>query len=226
MPPERRDNAPAAGIIAASHDVVSEFRELEAPVTRSVVSVILVVFVGQALTALILGERIPVLVRYLFADHAAVAWILSPVLHYGGLHFLFNVVVIWSVGAVVEQTLSKENYVSLVVLAAIGSTVASYLAKAPFGTVEIATYGSSGIAYAVAAYSVTYGPSYTVSGLQDLASMDAIARIAGVVAILLVAGDIVAGPYATANWFNGSHLGGTVVGLVCGRFLPGLETGR
>lgn len=226
MPPERGNREPVAGILEGSREAVSEFRELEAPVTRSVVSLILVVFVGQALAALTTGLKIPVLVRYLFEEHAAVAWILSPVLHYGGLHLLFNVVAIWGVGAIVEQTLSRERYVSLVVLAAVGSTVASYLAKAPFGTVQMATYGSSGIAYAVATYSVTRESEHTVPRLRDLASMDGVARIAGIVALLLVAYDIAAGPYVTANWFNGSHLGGAVVGLVCGRYLPGRETSR
>lgn len=224
MPPGRENGEPVAGIVAGSRTVVSDFRELEAPVTRSVVFVILVVFVAQALTALTMGVTIPVLVRYLFEEYAAVAWILSPVLHYGGLHFLFNIVVIWGIGAIVEQTLSRRGYISLIVLAAVGSTTASYLAKAPFGAVEIATYGSSGIAYAVATYSVTRESEHTVSRPLDLTSMDAIARIAGLVAILLVAYDIMAGPYVAANWFNGSHLGGAVVGLVCGRVLPGRET--
>lgn len=226
MPPERETSTSVAGIVASSRELVSEFRELEAPVTRSVVSVILVVFVGQVLAALTMEMNIPVLIRYLFAEHVAVAWLLSPALHYGVLHVLFNVAAIWGVGTIVEQTLSRERYVSLVVLAAVGSTAGSYLAKAPFGTVQMATYGSSGIAYAVATYSVTREPEHRVPRLRDLPSMDGVARFAGIVALLLVAYDVVAGPYVTANWFNGSHLGGAVVGLVCGQYLPGRETSR
>ncbi|MBB6645869.1 rhomboid family intramembrane serine protease [Halobellus ruber] len=219
MPPERGPDERVADIVAGGREVASEFRELEAPVTRSVVSVVVFVFVGQALAGLKTGMTIPALVRYLFAEHAVVAWTLSPVLHYGGLHFLFNVVTIWGVGAIVEQTLSRRRYVSLLVLAAVGSTAASYLAKAPFGAVQTSTYGSSGIAYAVATYSVARESEHGVSDLQELASTDGIARIAGMIAILLVAYDIAAGPYAAANWFNGSHLGGAVVGLVSGQYL-------
>lgn len=223
MPPQRGTDASVAGISDGIRQVAAEFRELEAPVTRSVVVIISVVFIGQIFTALLLEVEIPVLVRYLFTEYAAVAWVLSPVLHYGELHFLFNIVVIWGLGTVVEQTLSGRTYVLFILLAAIGSTTASYLAKAPFGTVQIATYGSSGIAYAAATYSLTFTSNGTVSGLQDPASVDFIARIAGFSAILIVAGDIVAGPYVTANWFNGSHLGGAVIGLVCGRYLPETE---
>jgi GlpG protein len=226
MAPGRGTDDTVAGIAADGREVISEFRELEAPVTRSVVSVVLVVFVGQALAALTTGTRIPALVRYLFAEHAVVAWMLSPLLHFGGLHFLFNVVAIWGVGTIVEQTLSRKRYVLLLVLAAVGSTVASYLAKVPFGPVHTSTYGSSGIAYAVATYSVTRDSEHRVSDLQELASTDGIARLAGIVAILLVAYDIAAGPYAAANWFNGSHLGGAVVGLVSGRYLSRREPRR
>ncbi len=223
MPSKRGNDASAAGISDGIRRVAAEFWELEAPVTRSVVVVILVVFIGQTSTSLLLGVEIPVLVRFLFTEYAAVAWLLSPVLHYGELHFLFNIVVIWGLGTVVEQTLSGRTYVLFILLAAIGSTTASYLAKAPFGTVQIATYGSSGIAYAAATYSLTFRSENSVSGLQDPASVDSIARIAGLSAILIVAGDIVAGPYVTANWFNGSHLGGAVIGLVCGRYFPETE---
>lgn len=216
MAPNRGNDAPIAGIVDGSRQVVSEFRKLEAPVTRSVVFVVLGVFVGQVLAALLVGVRIPVLVRSLFAEYPAVAWTLSPVLHYGALHFLFNIVAIWGVGAIVEQTLSRKRYAALILIAAVGSTAASYLAKAPFASVQMATYGSSGIAYAVATYSIGVDSKNPVSRPRDLASLDAIAYLAGLVAILLVTADIVAGPYATANWFNGSHLGGAVIGLVAG----------
>ncbi|WP_311171788.1 rhomboid family intramembrane serine protease [Halobellus ordinarius] len=199
--------------------LVTKFRELEIPVTLSLVSIILLIYIGQLVSALLLEEPIPVLVSYLFVEYTAVAWILSPLLHYGGLHFIFNFVVIWGIGAVVEQTLSRKKYILFIILAAVGSTIGAYLAKIPFVADQIIAYGSSGIAYALATYSITIASKKSVSRIRDLASIRIIACLAGIVAVLIVAYDVLTGPYFTAEWFNGSHLGGAVIGLIAGRLL-------
>jgi membrane associated rhomboid family serine protease len=83
-----------------------------------------------------------------------------------------------------------------------------------FSDQQLAFYGTSGIIYALAGYSLTHLPRKH-DGL-DLVEMFAI--FIGFVALVSVLVDPFTGPYFEPRWINGGHTSGFLIGAAVGWF--------
>lgn len=155
-----------------------------------------------------------------FVESPALAWVLSPFLHVGVLHFLANFLLVYLLGLVVEPTMTRDRYLGLLVVAAVGAGIGVYLSIATFSTDPVAAYGASGVGYALAVYALVWFLRTQVvnaapvdSVLADGRPLDVLAAILGVAAVITLLLDVARGPLFQAGGVNGAHLGGAVVGL-------------
>ena len=207
----------------------ANLRDLKSPITNYVVLAICLVFLLQEISAALLGVPIRVFTNYFFFKYPGPAWLLTFFLHKGIGHFFVNVALIGFVGRVVEPQFSKRAYFSFLIGSAVLSAIGAFLFKDPFTTKMVAAYGASGFGYALAGYSL-YFPYRDGMGVLDALKpknllsntmpAERIAFLLGVSAVLWVILDILSGPYLTAEWVNGAHLAGVVIGLLVG------ESGR
>lgn len=207
--------------------LVTDLRDRHSPTTNYVVLAICLVFLTQEITAVYLGASILGVTSYFFLKYPVPAWLLTFFLHQGVMHFLANVALIGFVGRVVEPQFSKRGYLTFIVGTVVLSALGAYLAKAPFTAKPVAAYGASGFGYALAAYSlrfpfrhgdallhvVTFGTNPVETPL-----VERIAFLLGVAAATAVVLDLLTGPYLTAEWVNGAHLVGAVIGFLVGGF--------
>jgi membrane associated rhomboid family serine protease len=185
----------------------------EATVTYIVISLIAVVFLSEVLmTALTSLGSIQVFATGMFGVYPTVAWPLSPVLHRGFRHFAASVFGLLVVGVPVEQHWSRTRYMAFLILTgyatiAAGAGVLWVVADQP-----VAFYGTSGVIYALAGYSLTHLPRQHT----PRSAIEAVAVLVGASALLSVLFDVFTGPYFTAQWMNGGHISGFVIGAVVG----------
>lgn len=204
-------------------ELSTDLQNRHSPITSYVVFAICFVFLTQELAAVYFGASILGVTSYFFLHYPVPAWLLTFFLHKGVMHFLANVALIGFVGRVVEPTFSKREYLLFLVGTIVLSALGAYAFKAPFTTKPVAAYGASGFGYALAAYSLRL-PYRHGDGLLDMWKLrnpslgtplaDRLACLLGVSAILAVALDLFTGPYMTAEWVNGAHLVGVVVGVI------------
>lgn len=205
--------------------ITSDLRDRHSPVTHKIVLAICLVFFVQELAAAYLGASILGVTSYFFLHYPVPAWLLTFFLHKGVMHFLANVAIIGFLGRVVESTFSKRKYVLFLVGTMVLSAIGAYAVKAPFTTKPVAAYGASGFGYALAAYSLRF-PFRHGDALLDVVAFGAnpietppaerIAFSIGVGAVVMVALDLLTGPYLTGEWVNGAHLVGVILGLFVG----------
>lgn len=208
-------------------DLRADLQNRDSPITQRMVLAICVVFLAQEIAAVYFGASILGVTSYVFLHYPVPAWLLTFFLHRGAMHFLANVALIGVVGRVVEPEFSERRYLAFLVDPAVLSALGAYLAKAPFTAKPVAAYGASGFGYALAAYSLRF-PSRHDDALLDVVTFgtnpveiplaERIAFLLGVAAVLTVALDLLTGPYLTAEWVNGAHLVGVIVGVAVARF--------
>jgi membrane associated rhomboid family serine protease len=192
---------------------IREYITSDATVTYLVISLIAVIFLIEILmTALTSLGSIQVFATGIFGVHPVVAWPLSPVLHSGVLHFAASVFGLLIVGVPVETHWSRTRYTVFLILTGYGTIAAGAGVLWLFSDQSVAFYGTSGVIYALAGHSLTHLPRQHT----ELDLLERFAVIVGVLALLSVIFDLLTGPYVTAQWVNGGHASGFVIGAIVG----------
>lgn len=185
----------------------------DAPVTYVAISLIAVIFLIEILiTALNSLGSIQVFATGIFGVSPAVAWPASPVLHRGVFHFAASVIGLLLVGVPIEQHWSRSRYSVFLILTGYGTIAAGAGVLWLFSKQSVAFYGTSGVIYALAGYALTHLPRHHT----ERTLLERVAVIVGVLAFLTVGFDLFTGPYFTAQWVNGGHASGFVIGAVAG----------
>jgi GlpG protein len=136
-------------------------------------------------------------------DGAYWALLTSAFVHIDPLHLAFNVYWLWHLGAAVERTLGRAQWLAFVVAAAVLSSADQLAGSGTTG------HGASGVAYAL------FG--FMWMGRRDVPSFATVLQPK--VALLFWAwlvGCVVATRLGIANVGNGAHIGGLVFGLLVG----------
>jgi membrane associated rhomboid family serine protease len=118
-------------------------------------------------------------------------------LHFGGIHLLFNMVVLWMLGRILERDLGPARYLTAYMLSGLAGSVAVYLFS--FGTT---TAGASGAVYGL------FGLLIMVNRKLRRDNQGIYVLLGLNLALTLFLGFSFAG-----------HVGGLVGGLICGAIL-------
>jgi membrane associated rhomboid family serine protease len=123
----------------------------------------------------------------------------STFMHYGVIHLLFNMVVLWILGRVLERDLGSLRFLAVYLLAGLAGSVATYLFASP----EVWSAGASGSIYGLfgALILVNRHLSRDNTGIFVLLALNL--ALTFVVPSISITG----------------HLGGLVGGLLCGAVL-------
>ncbi len=93
--------------------------------------------------------------RMVGADHDYVRLMTSAFLHYGPIHILLNMLALYTIGPALETVLGRWRYLSLYVIAALGSSVLCLL----FDTVDSGSAGASGAIFGLFAAALVLSKS-------------------------------------------------------------------
>lgn len=184
-----------------------------APYTTYILLGVIFVFVLELSLVVISGaDTVYQLASYVFAYHPLLAWPVAPFVHYGVKHFAANVVGLY-IAAPVEGTLSKGQYLGLVVLAGFLPVYADgaklfYLGSEP----HVAAYGASGIVFGLLGCGLA---SRIGSEWRLTARWWLIVFLAGA-AILAVGWNMIVAALGDPISLNLGHLGGLLAGLAIG----------
>lgn len=194
-------------------EALQENWNLHAPVTYAVIALVVAVFgveVAFTVTQGIAG--IDVFATGLFGVAPYLAWPLSPFLHRGILHFGSSLAGLWLLGPPIEQYWRRWHFAAFLLGSGYIATVIGVATMAPFTAKKVAFYGSSGMIFALGGFAVAFFPRW----FGEVETSEWLATFVGAVAVVTVLVDPFTGPYFSADWVNGGHLGGVVVGLLVG----------
>jgi rhomboid protease GluP len=132
-------------------------------------------------------------------------------LHFGLIHFGFNMLVLSQVGPMLEQEIGKARFFTLYTLALVGGGLARYVVSGPVNTIVV---GASGALFGLIGFGLAY--AHATGTRQALALRDFFARWAlyGFLFGFFVGAD------------NVAHLGGFVVGVALGLLVERERAGR
>lgn len=205
--------------------IAADLRSRESPATLGLLALVAVVFAQQVVVARSHGVPIEAVVGHVFLERTRAAWLLSTLLHRSVPHVAANVAMLALLGRVVEDVTPTPHYLGVLLAAAVVSTLGGVLFTATFTDGPVAVYGASGLGYALATHSLwlpavaagSVRAGYRVEHLlEELRPAEELVVLVGAAAVLHVALDVVTGPFLTAEWLNGGHAGGALVGLVAG----------
>jgi len=190
-----------------------QYQSAAAPVTKTLIWIVLAVFASQVIATTLLGARsIQVLAGGSFKLFPTLAWLLAPVLHAGIGHLVANIGSLYVLGIPIEQYFSPRRFAFFIVATAYLSTAGGWLLQSLFTSQQIAMYGISGTAFALGGFAlVKYGTAE-----ERLPAYQLFALVLGLAALIIVAGDPFTGPYFHPDWINGGHVTGFLIGLIAG----------
>ena len=192
-------------------DAIDQYRASDAPITRTLIWVVAIVFAAEVVVATLFGTRsIRVLAIGSFKLHPELAWLAAPILHAGVGHALVNIAGLAIVGIPLEKHLSQRRFVIFIIATAYGSTLIGGLFQAAFTTNQVAMYGISGTVYAMAGFGLVQFRSSDGS----IPATEWVAVLLGVSAAVTVLFDPFSGPYFHPDWINGGHAGGFFIGVI------------
>lgn len=203
-------NNPALALL---WEAFQENRGHRAPVTYSVIGFVVGMFAVELVFTYqydLASTR--VFATGLFGVAPTVAWALSPFLHKGVFHFFASLLGLWLLGLPIEQSWGRWQYAIFLLGSGYLATAAGVALLVPFTAQDVAFYGSSGMIYALSGFAVVYYPRW----FGEVRKSEWLAVFVGAVGLLYVLVDLVTGPFLTAEWVNGGHLGGLVVGVLVG----------
>lgn len=190
-----------------------EYNETESTITYLLMALIAAVFILEIVVTGFKSLRsIQVFAAGVFGVYPWFAWPLSPLLHRGILHFAASVAGLIIVGIPVERHWQWKRYSAFLVLTGYVTILFGAGVWWVFSDQQLAFYGTSGIIYALAGYSLTHLPRKHT----DLNLIEWFAVFIGAVALISVLADPFTGPYFEPRWINGGHTSGFVIGAVAG----------
>jgi membrane associated rhomboid family serine protease len=192
-----------------------EYTEGDSKVTYLLGIIVAAVFILEvAFTAIRSLDSIQILATGMFGVHPAIAWPLSPVLHRGFLHFGANLIGLLTVGVPIEKHWTRRRYSLFLVLTGYLTIAAGTGFMLIFSDSPVAFYGTSGVVYALAGYSLIHlFQSHIQFNLTEI-----VAAFIGFVALVSVVVDPFTGPYFEPLWINAGHASGLLIGAGAGWF--------
>ncbi|MCY4730554.1 rhomboid family intramembrane serine protease [Natronomonas gomsonensis] len=201
--------------LSTLRDGYEQYREADSTITYLLMSLVAAVFLIEILVTGFRGlGSIQVFATGVFGVYPWIAWPLSPVLHKGILHFAASLVGLLVVGVPIETHWNWKRYTVFLVLTGYATILAGAAVLGWFSDQQVAFYGTSGIIYALAGYSLTHLPRKH----DELSLVEKFAVFIGVVALLSVLIDPFTGPFFEPRWINGGHTSGFLIGAVIGWF--------
>jgi len=209
---EGTDGNPA---VSALRSGFQEYRESTSTITYLLMTLVAAVFLIEiAVTAFRSLSSIRIFATGVFGVYPWIAWPLSPVLHRGFLHFAASIVGLVVVGIPIERHWSRRRYSAFLLLTGYTTIVFGAAFLSVFSDQQLAFYGTSGIIYALAGYSLTHLPRRH----DNLDLIEKFAVFIGFAALVSVLIDPFTGPYFEPLWVNGGHTSGFLIGAVAGWF--------
>lgn len=200
-------------VIAWLVKALREYRRQSAPVTYGFVGLVSGIYGFEALQTFTRGlPGTDVFATGLFAVAPAFAWLLAPFLHANIDHVLASVFGLLWLGIPLEEHFSRWRYVAFLVGSGYLATLFGAIQIVAFAGGPIAAYGSSGTVFALSGFALVHLPRDHLL----LSRIEWLAVGMGVLSLMFVVVDPFTGPYFGAEWVNGGHVGGFVVGLVAG----------
>lgn len=201
--------------ISALKTCFQQYKESDSTITYLLMILLAAVFLIEIVVTAFRGlGTVQIFATGVFGVYPWIAWPLSPVLHKGILHFAASLVGLTVVGLPIERHWTRKRYTVFLVLTGYATILAGAAVLGTFSDQQLAFYGTSGIIYALAGYSLTHLPRKH-DGL-DLVEMFAI--FIGFVALVSVLVDPFTGPYFEPRWINGGHTSGFLIGAAVGWF--------
>lgn len=188
-----------------------QYLDAEAPITYWLITLMIVVFIGEIILSTAFGtSSIQVFATGSFKLFPVLAWTFAPLLHQGVMHFLGNVAGLAIFGLPLEKQLPPRRYVAFIIIAGYVSTAFGAAFLAPFTEKGLAFYGTSGVVFALAGFSLIHFAPKS----NELDVIEWIALLFGIGAMFTVIMDVFTGPYLHSNWINGGHMSGFITGIV------------
>lgn len=190
-----------------------EYLDTGSRITYLLMTVVAAVFLVEVVMTAVIGlQSIQVFATGIFGVYPWIAWPFSPVLHRGILHFIATLVGLTVVGIPIEKHWTWKQYTAFLVVTGYATIVFGAAFMAVFSEKQLAFYGTSGVIYALAGYSLTHLPRRH----NDLNLTEWFAVFIGVVAFITVILDPFTGPYFAPRWINGGHTSGLMIGVIVG----------
>ena len=204
-----RENPAISGLKTA----YEEYLQANSTITYALMTVVAAVFLVEVVLTAVFGlQSVQVFATGLFGVHPWIAWPFSPILHRGILHFAATLTGLTIVGIPVERYWGRRRYTAFLLVTGYVTVILGAGFMAVFSDKQLAFYGTSGVVYALAGFSLTYLPSRG----KDLELIGWFAVFIGVVAFVNVLVDPFTGPYFAPKWINGGHTSGFIIGAAIG----------
>lgn len=202
-------------VIKHGKAAIQQLATESSPITHALIGCVIGIFIVEVwiMHTNSLGN-LEVVAKGIFGVAPSAGWILSPFLHNSIPHFIVNIAGLILVGVPLEKHWSKKRYAVFLIAAGYMATVGGGVFLAIFTDQQIASYGVSGVVYALAGFGLIHLPRRH----WPFDSLQWIVVLFGVSAMLSVVVDPFIGPYFEPNWINGGHLVGFVIGVVAGWF--------
>ena len=187
------------GCMNEARKTVRQIREVQPTITKLIIGICVAVFVyGQATgTDLSYEYGLAGIAVTEFGQYYR--FITAMFLHAGIIHILFNMMILWQIGSVIEMRIGSPRFIALYALSGLGGGLASFLLNDPY-TVSV---GASGAIFGLLGAYVVLARRLNVNHSQVL----------GLIGINLVLGFVMPG----IDWH--AHVGGLAVGAASAALL-------
>ncbi|WP_430639399.1 rhomboid family intramembrane serine protease [Haloferax volcanii] len=207
------DGNSIAVISQTLRDAIQQLSDEEAPITYALIGCVIGVFIIELWVTVTRSlNSIEVFASGIFGVAPTIGWLLSPLLHRGFQHLLANLFGLFILGVPLEKHWSKKRYLGFLIVTGYLSTVGGGVLLSVFTDQQIASYGASGIVFALGGYGLTH----LLRNHSRFSSLHRIVLLFGTSALLTVIIDPFTGPYFGPDWINGGHLVGLVAGGIAG----------
>lgn len=207
------DDKPVETVNQNFRKVLRQLSDEDAPITYALIGCVIGVFILEVwVTNTRSLDNIEVFASGIFGVAPTVGWLLSPLLHRGFQHVLANLFGLFILGIPLEKHWSKGRYIGFLVVTGYLSTIGGGVLLSVFTNQQIASYGASGIVFALCGY----GLIHLSRSHSRFTLVQWLILLFGISALLTVIVDPLTGPYFEPNWINGGHLVGVITGCIAG----------
>jgi membrane associated rhomboid family serine protease len=190
-----------------------QYRDSDSTITYLLMNLVAAVFLIEILVTALLGlGSVWTFATGIFGVYPSIGWALSPVLHEGIRHFAASLIGLTVVGLPIEKHWSRKRYIVFLIVTGYATILAGAAVLDTFSNQQVAFYGTSGIIYALAGFSLTHLPRRH----DNLDLTEKFAVLIGFFALVSVVLDPLTGTYLEPKWINGGHMSGFLIGTAVG----------